>query len=54
MSHLAEKDKKFLRNAALVGVAAFVLLNPKGAAKVAGGVVLLVGGTIWGIRSLQS
>jgi hypothetical protein len=53
MAHIAEKDKRFLRNAALVGLAAFVVLNPKGAAMAAGGAVLVAGALVWGIRSLQ-
>lgn len=53
MAHIAEKDKRFLRNAALVALAGFVILNPRGAAWAAGGVVLVTGAAIWGIRSLQ-
>jgi hypothetical protein len=54
MSHISEKDKKFLRNAALFGAAAFVIVNPKAAAKVAAGSALLLGGAIYAIRWLQS
>jgi hypothetical protein len=54
MSHISEKDKKFLRNAALVGAAVFVIVNPKSAAKIGAGSALLLGSAIYGIRWLQS
>lgn len=54
MSAMSEKDKEFLRNAAMVSLVVLVIANPKGAAKLAAGAVVVFGAAIWGIRSLQS